>query len=67
MNFKSIFTEAKGKFKVGDSIKWDGDVYKITGIVNDEAEDMLVYEVNDSKGSEMTLDMKVIDKTAKKA
>ncbi len=65
--FKELFEKSvKSKFKTGDKIKFDGSVYEIKDKYNDNMENMDVYEVNDKDGHEMTLEIKVVDKTAKK-
>ena len=63
--FKKMF-ESKGKYNKGDSITVDGDTYKITDIINDEMAGLWVYEVRDEDDNEMTLDLKYVDKKAKK-
>ena len=64
--FKEIF-EAKSKFKAGDKISDGGDVYTISKVYNDEMSGLLVYQAKDKDGNEEILNVKVIDKSAKKA
>jgi len=65
--FKEIFESNGGKFKPGTKIELDGDIYTIIDKpFNDKMAGLWTYPAEDDKGNELTLDMKYVDKNAKK-